>query len=196
VSDQPPYYPPSGNGPQYPQQYPQPGGEQPSQQWPGQYPGAVPPVYPPPPEHYTQENYPPLTPDAATQYPPPGSYPQYAQYPSYQPYPPYPQQGMYGPPGYGMPPVPQEQGSGLAVAGLILGIISIPAALVAICGLIFGIIGIILSALGRRSVSHRTMATIGLTLAIIGVVLSVASSAYGVYYAFNHPGLNSWFTTP
>jgi hypothetical protein len=76
-----------------------------------------------------------------------------------------------------------EQGGGMAIAGLILGIISIPAAIVAICGLVFGIIGIVLSALGRRSVSRRTMATIGLVLSIIGVVLAIASGAYGVYLA-------------
>lgn len=81
-----------------------------------------------------------------------------------------------------MPPMAQpDQGGGMAIAGLILGIISIPAALVAVCGIVFGIIGIVLSAMGRRSVSRRTMATVGLILSIIGLLAGIASSAAGVY---------------
>jgi hypothetical protein len=181
VSDQPMYQPPDGNEtPRLQQSDVQP------QTSPGQFSGPVPPIYPPPPEYYTPQNFPPPAPLPPQQAPMPAAYPQYAQYP---PYPQYPQPGGYGVQGYGAPPMPQEQGSGLAVAGLIVGIISIPAALIAICGFAFGVVGVILSALGRRSPEHRTLANYGLALSIVGLVLSVASSAIGEYMYLTNPGM-------
>ncbi len=79
----------------------------------------------------------------------------------------------------GMPPMAQpDQNGGFAIAGLILGIVSIPTAFF-LCGIVFGIVGIVLSALGRRSVSRRTMATIGLALSIVGVAITVILFAIG-----------------
>ncbi len=78
---------------------------------------------------------------------------------------------MYAPPGpygYGVPTAPAEPGSGLAIAGLILGIISL---LTPFCGVPIAIAGIITSVMGRRSVSRRTMATVGLVLSIIAIGL-------------------------
>jgi protein-S-isoprenylcysteine O-methyltransferase Ste14 len=95
---------------------------------------------------------------------------------------------MYGPSGYGAPPMPQQQGSGQAVAGLILGIVSIPAAF-ALCGVIFGILGIVFSVLGRRSIEYRTMANIGLVLSIIGIACAIAFGAYDVMRVLNDPSL-------
>ena len=67
-------------------------------------------------------------------YPPQGAYPQLQQY------------------GYpGVPIAQPETGGGFAIAGLILGIISIPIALFALCGYIAAILGIIFSLLGRRA---------------------------------------------
>jgi len=82
--------------------------------------------------------------------------------------------------------VPAERGGGFAIAGLILGIISIVAAILPICGFPISIVGIVMSALGRRSVSKRTIATIGLVLAIIGIILAALSAAYGYNYALQH----------
>lgn len=111
------------------------------------------------------------------------------QPPYNQPYPPqepsggYPPQqpGGYYPPagapqqyGYAAVPVAQpEKGGGLAIAGLILGIVSIPVAFFPICGFIAAILGFIFSILGRRAPSKRTMATIGMILSIIGFVLAI-----------------------
>ena len=101
------------------------------------------------------------------------------------------QQGGYYPPqgGYQQPqqyaypgaPVAQpEKGGGFAIAGLILGIVSIPVAIFAICGYITAILGFVFSILGRRAPSKRTMATIGMILSIIGFLASIASSVYGI----------------
>jgi len=69
---------------------------------------------------------------------------------------------------------------------LILGIISIPIALFAICGYICAILGFIFSILGRRSVSKRTMATVGMILSIIGFIAAIASSVVGVMLTQQH----------
>lgn len=91
---------------------------------------------------------------------------------------------MYPPPQpYGYPAAPAvlpEKGGGFAIAGLILGIVSIPIALFALCGYSTSILGFVFSLLGRRAPSKRTMATIGLILSIIGFIASIASSVYGV----------------
>lgn len=109
---------------------------------------------------YNQPPYPPQEPSGG--YPPqqPGGY--------------YPPAGAPQQYGYGAVPVAQpEKGGGLAIAGLILGIISIPIAFFPICGVITGIVGFVLSILGRRAPSKRTMATIGMILSIIGFLLAI-----------------------
>jgi hypothetical protein len=85
------------------------------------------------------------------------------------------------PMGYGAPPYPMQptQGDGAAVAGLILGIISIPAAIIAGCGLVIGIIGLVFAIRGRRSYVHHTMATIGIVLSSIGLGLAVINGIAG-----------------
>ena len=98
----------------------------------------------------------------------PASYPPANQYPAYP--------GM--PPGVMYPP---EQGRGKAVAGLVLGIISMIAWLLPIVGLPISIVGIVLAAQGRRSVSRRTLATVGLVLSIIALVLTLINAALGAY---------------
>lgn len=63
--------------------------------------------------------------------------------------------------------------NGLAVAGLVLGIVSLVFAfLYTWIGLIAGIVGIILSVKGRVSVEKRGIATAGLVCSIIGTALS------------------------
>ena len=85
------------------------------------------------------------------------------------------QQPYYPPQAYGVPP--QAQGNGMAVAGMVLGIIS----LVFFWGHIFcwipGILAIIFSALGLKKSKvvgkGRGMAMAGLITSIIGIVLSI-----------------------
>jgi hypothetical protein len=55
--------------------------------------------------------------------------------------------------------------------------------LIPLIGVPTSIVGIVLAALGRRSVSRRTMATVGLVLASIALVLALCDFAFGVYFA-------------
>lgn len=117
--------------------------------------------------------------------PSPPMYSMPASYPPANQYPTYPSSNQY--PAYsGMPPGamnPSEQGSGMAIAGLVLGIISMIAWLIPLFGVPISAVGIVLAALGRRSVSRRTMATVGLVLASIALVLALCNAALGVYLA-------------
>jgi len=83
-------------------------------------------------------------------------------------------------------PVPQaERGRGQAVAGLVLGIISLVAWLIPLIGAPVSIVGIILAALGRRSLSRRTMAGWGLALSILGLLLTIIFYAYSFSLIYN-----------
>jgi hypothetical protein len=57
----------------------------------------------------------------------------------------------------------------MAVAGLVLGILSLVTWWFLYVGLPIAIVGIIMGALGRRSVSRRGIATAGLVCSIIGL---------------------------
>jgi hypothetical protein len=140
------------------------------------------------PEWQNNQPPPPQPGYAPTQYQQPGAYlppTQYQQPGAYLPPTQYQQPGMYPPlppySPYGVPAAPPDRGSGFAIAGLVLGIVSIVAAILPICGFPVSIVGIVMAALGRRSLSRRTMATVGLVLSIIGIVLAVLSAIYGVY---------------
>lgn len=144
-----PLPPPPGYGqPAYPSQplYPSPEYGQPA------YPS--PPLYPPP-----QPPYPPLP------YPPPPAYPSQPLYPPNmyvaQPY--YPAVPMG---------VPDENG-GLAIAALVLGILSIPMALFGVCDLPFVALAIIFGVLGLKSRLRHGLALAGLITGIAGGVLFI-----------------------
>ncbi len=108
-------------------------------------------------------------------------------------YPPVQQQPMYPPPPYGYAPYPgmavatpqSEPGSGMAIAGLILGIIGVVTFFVFYLSIPVSIIGIVLSALGRRSNSRRMLAIWGLVLSIIGLLLAVGFILFFVLLAIS-----------
>jgi len=90
----------------------------------------------------------------------------------------------YGQPGYAYPvyngammaPPMAEPGKGLAIAGFVLGIVSLVADLTFVLwfvGIVAAIVGIVLSALGRRSFSYKHLAMWGLVLSIIALALPV-----------------------
>jgi hypothetical protein len=154
-----------------------------------------PPYYPPDPEwqNNQQSGYGQYGPGGSSQ--PPTQYqPPYSQQPSYSPYaqpPPYGQQGYVPPnayvvPPYGVPTRAPDSGTGFAIAGLVLGIIAIISSWYPICGLPLPILGIVMSALGRRSVTNRTMATVGLVLSIIALVIGFIISALIIIAATFH----------
>lgn len=153
-----------------------------------------PPYYPPAPEW--QNNQQPGYGQGGSSQPPTQYQPPYSQQPLYsqEPYaqpPPYAQQ-VYVPPNayivspYGVPTRAPDKGMGFAIAGLVLGIIAIISSWYPICGLPIPIIGIVMSALGRRSVSYRTMATVGLVLSIIALVIGFIITTLIIFAAAFH----------
>ena len=69
-----------------------------------------------------------------------------------------------------------QQSNGLAVAGMVVGIVSIVAAFFLWwLGLIVGIVGIVLSAMAMKRPGGRGMAVAGLVCSIIGAVLSLST---------------------
>ena len=71
----------------------------------------------------------------------------------------------------------QNQGNktnGMAIAGLVLGIVSLAFCWIAFVGLTAGIVGLILSVMGRKHCApgQTGMVTAGLVLSIIGIVFS------------------------
>ncbi len=80
-----------------------------------------------------------------------------------------------------MPAPQQSGGNGLAVAGLVLGIISLVLFWTLYLGIPTAIVGIVLSVLGRRSPQRRTMATVGLVLSILAIVFALCEIGLAIY---------------
>lgn len=76
---------------------------------------------------------------------------------------------------------PSAPGSGLAVAGMVCGIVGVVFAVIPVCGMFvavpLGLCATIMGALGRKSHTHRGQGTAGLVLGIITLVLSL-----GLYF--------------
>lgn len=137
-----------------------------------------------PPTQYAQASeYVPASPYEQQQqgYPPVNPYGQQPQ-PGYAPANPYGQQPMAYPPQF-VPVLVKEPGRGQAMAGMILGIVGMILWLLPFLGLPIGIVGLIMSILGRRSVSRKGMALAGLILSIITLVLALSNCALGAYLA-------------
>lgn len=81
---------------------------------------------------------------------------------------------------------PQNDGprgaNGLQVAGLVLGIIGIPASCCYGIGLVFGIIGLILSLVGNKRNKGSGVGIGGLVCSIIAVVIGMIMAIYYVYF--------------
>lgn len=171
-----PGYPPPPLQPAFP---PPPPATQPS--------FAPPPPPPAPASEYGQAPYPsqPLYPPAGQPtypsqplYPPPGQ-PAYPSQPLYPPPPAYPSMPLNAPnmyvaqPGYpGMPMGVPDQNGGLAIAALVLGILSVVLALANICDTPFFALAIIFGALGLKSRERHGLALAGLILGIVGASLA------------------------
>lgn len=107
------------------------------------------------------------------------------------PPPPYPGQpgndfgGMPPYAGGGGPTEPPPAGNGMAIAALVLGLLSIPAAFTVYIGAILGVLGIVFGVLGlsrarRRGGRGRGMAIAGLITALAGLAISVVLFTIGV----------------
>lgn len=144
--------------------------------YPQQPEGSYPSGYEPAP------GYPPPSPPSVPLPPPPPGYgqPAYPSPPLYPPPPAYPSQPLYPPNMYVAQPyypavpmgVPDENG-GLAIAALVLGILSIPMALFGVCDLPFVALAIIFGVLGLKSRLRHGLALAGLITGIAGGVLFI-----------------------
>ena len=90
-------------------------------------------------------------------------------------------------PGYVSTPAPVS-GKGLAIASLILGILSLCASVGWFCGGPLSIVGLILGFLGRKPAS-KGLATAGIILSGVGLVLTVIFFILGI--VFRGPILNN-----
>lgn len=127
-----------------------------------------------------------------------GARPSYPSPPTYAPPPPtgggYPPPG-YPPPGYGPPGAPgaKKKTDGLAIAGLVLGIVSI---FFFVAFGIFAIVGLILSILAlrrtkREGVGGRGLAIGGLITSIFGLLFSIGFIV-AVFWAADNIDYVSW----
>jgi hypothetical protein len=73
---------------------------------------------------------------------------------------------------------PKKDNYGLAIASMILGIISLCAWFFPICGFPLSVIVLILGIVGQGS-SGRGMAIVGIVMTIIGLVLTIINAAVG-----------------
>ena len=82
------------------------------------------------------------------------------------------------------PPYAEERHAFVdALAGLILGLISVCGSFVAIVGLVCGVLGLYFNVLARGNTLHRAMGGAGLTLSIIGTVLGAIITTWWVIAA-------------
>jgi hypothetical protein len=72
--------------------------------------------------------------------------------------------------GYGSPVQPVAQSNGVAIAALIVGIISVVVCWIPFFGLVPPIVGIILGIIGRRKPVQQGISLAGLVLSIVGLV--------------------------
>lgn len=174
------------------------------------YPPYAPPPTPPPPPSYGQSAYPPPSyeqpgypqqPDPYTSpYSQPYGQPGYGQpgygqpgygQPGAEPYPPYAQPGQYQQPyqaPYGAPYGPvygaaipqQDRRAGLAIAALVLGILSLVFSCANICDMPFIVLGLIFGVMGLQSTTHRLLAAWGLGLSLVALLIALGIFAFAV----------------
>jgi hypothetical protein len=80
------------------------------------------------------------------------------------------------------PPIPANNPTGKATAGLVLGSVGLIAWFIPLFGLPVAIVGIVMSALGMKSTS-RGMGLAGLIMSIIALILTLINAALGAMMA-------------
>ncbi|MGB8213699.1 MAG: DUF4190 domain-containing protein [Anaerolineales bacterium] len=85
-------------------------------------------------------------------------------------------------------PAPASDKKGLAIAALVLGILSLCSSWF-FCGGLLGVIGVILGLLGMKS-SGRTMAIIGIVLSVVGLILTII---FIIVYIVSGPSIGNIF---
>lgn len=92
------------------------------------------------------------------------------------------------PPEASQPSVPAGDKKGLAIAGLVLGIVNLCSWFIPLCGGPLAIVGIVLSVLGLKS-SQRTLAIVGIVLSGLGLLAAIVNAAFGAYLGITKPEL-------
>ncbi|MFZ4515938.1 MAG: DUF4190 domain-containing protein [Acidimicrobiia bacterium] len=96
------------------------------------------------------------------------------------------------PPGYAPPPGPPQNGgpytpsaplNGLALASMILGIVSIPALCFAGLGGFVGVAGVVLGIIALRQINRAATPAGGKGIAIAGIACGATGGALGLLYA-------------
>jgi hypothetical protein len=82
---------------------------------------------------------------------------------------------------------PKKDQSGLAIASLVLGILSLCGWFVPICGFPMTIVGGVLGFLGLKS-TRRGLAIAGLVLCAIALILTIVNAVAGAALATMNPG--------
>ncbi|MGH2949304.1 MAG: DUF4190 domain-containing protein [Solirubrobacteraceae bacterium] len=90
--------------------------------------------------------------------------------------------------GYAPPTATTARRPGKATTALVLGIISIPAAILPLAGLILGIIAIVFGAVARSEIRRHRLrgeapALAGLILGSVGLILAIANGVAGAIMA-------------
>lgn len=84
------------------------------------------------------------------------------------------------------PQQPQKDpGHGLAIASLVLGIISLLSCCCVYLSVVVGVVGVVLAIISKSKSNTgkmETMAKVGLALSIVGVVLSIGYIIFGLVY--------------
>ena len=78
----------------------------------------------------------------------------------------------------------QKNYDNLALASLIIGILSLCAWLLPLCGLPLSLVGLVLGVMGLRSL-HRRLAMIGIAFCVLGLLLSLGSATVGILGVIN-----------
>lgn len=92
-------------------------------------------------------------------------------------------------PQYAAPPtyaIPKQPSSGLSIASLVLGILSLTSCLIWFLAIPFGIAALICGFIGRPK-GGKGMALAGIITAILGIVLTITITAFAVKYLDENP---------
>ena len=74
----------------------------------------------------------------------------------------------------------QKNYDNLAIASLVIGVLSLCAWLLPLCGLPLGLVGLALGVMGVRS-SQRRLALIGIALCALGLLLGLGNTIFAAY---------------
>ena len=97
-------------------------------------------------------------------------------------------------PAYAIPAAINKKAETKVIIGLIVGILSVPAALIPIAGFILGIAGLILSTTSYKNYKHA-MTIVAVVFSSIGILLSILAFAYNVTHLAGTSVATKCFTT-